>query len=306
MSSHVGELENAYSGKRIFLLGNGPSLNDTPLRILDDEYTLAMNKINHIYDSTSWRPDFYFVSSPPDNVPGAEKLMNFIEFNMGNPNIKCLLNSTYTNHISEGYDDIYFMDRIKLNTGINPFHLSSLEEIKQMDLNHLLRYWSDDLSHFAYHYHSMYEAVQFAVYAGFEEIYFVGTDLGMEYSNPHMVSSEGLDPYKFEGDKYEFFRTAYDEGKLASSFINGMALKAIQTISGTNISKKFNNGSSIHFDGKYLQDLKIHDYTKDEIELRKGHVATKRICEHKGIDVFNATIGGELEIYPRKNIHDIL
>lgn len=305
MDPHIAELENKYSGERIFLIGNGPSLQDTPLEKLNSEYTLAMNKINYIYDSTSWRPDFYYVSSPLSKVSNKKETMVAIKENAENSSTICLLNSTYSSYFSG--ENIYFTDRIKLNTGVNPFHQASLNEIEQMDISHLSKYWSDNLSHFAYHYHTMYEAVQFAVYAGFEEIYFVGTDLGMEYSNPHMIFSGGMDPNKYSGDKYEYIKTAYDRGKLMTSLVNGVAMKVLPKISGNNILlEKLQSYNSFHFDDSYIQDIKIHDYTEDETELRKGHVATKRICDNRDIDVFNATIGGELEIYSRKDIFDIL
>jgi hypothetical protein len=30
------------------------------------------------------------------------------------------------------------------------------------------------------------------------------------------------------------------------------------------------------------------------------------MCEYHDIDVYNATIGGELEVYPRRSIEDVL
>jgi hypothetical protein len=43
----------------VFILGNGPSLQQTPLERLDDEYTIAMNKISKIYNKADWRPTYY-------------------------------------------------------------------------------------------------------------------------------------------------------------------------------------------------------------------------------------------------------
>jgi uncharacterized Rossmann fold enzyme len=47
----------------------------------------------------------------------------------------------------------------------------------------------------------MYGAVQVAAYLGFDEIYFVGCDFGMEYDNPNMVFESGLDPYRYTRGK---------------------------------------------------------------------------------------------------------
>ena len=41
---------------RAFIIGNGPSLNDTPLELLDGEVTYAVNAIHMMYDRTEWRP----------------------------------------------------------------------------------------------------------------------------------------------------------------------------------------------------------------------------------------------------------
>ena len=44
---------------RAFVIGNGPSLRDTPLDRLVGEVTFAMNRINLLYDKTEWRPAYY-------------------------------------------------------------------------------------------------------------------------------------------------------------------------------------------------------------------------------------------------------
>ena len=41
----ISDLENIGLGKRIFLVGNGPSLNDMNLDLLENEYSIAMNRI---------------------------------------------------------------------------------------------------------------------------------------------------------------------------------------------------------------------------------------------------------------------
>ncbi len=55
-------LKNKYKGERIFLIGNGPSLNKTPLELLEDEYTFGVNRIYLLFDRINWRPTFYTVN----------------------------------------------------------------------------------------------------------------------------------------------------------------------------------------------------------------------------------------------------
>jgi hypothetical protein len=44
---------------RAFIVGNGPSLNNTNLDLLEDEISFGVNRIAGIYDKTSWRPTHY-------------------------------------------------------------------------------------------------------------------------------------------------------------------------------------------------------------------------------------------------------
>jgi len=47
-----------YKKKPILIIGNGPSLNKTPLSELQNSFvSIGMNKINLIYSKTSWKPD---------------------------------------------------------------------------------------------------------------------------------------------------------------------------------------------------------------------------------------------------------
>jgi len=55
------EIKNKYKGKRVFIIGNGPSLNETPLYYLKDEYTLCVNRFNLMQERLNWNPTFYLV-----------------------------------------------------------------------------------------------------------------------------------------------------------------------------------------------------------------------------------------------------
>ena len=57
-------LRNAYAGRRVFLIGNGPSLNETPLFLLKDEVTLCFNRFHLLHERLSWRPHFYMCIDP--------------------------------------------------------------------------------------------------------------------------------------------------------------------------------------------------------------------------------------------------
>ena len=55
--------KDAHKGERAFLIANGPSLAHTNLDLLEDETTIAMNRISQMYDKFSWRPTYYLFSS---------------------------------------------------------------------------------------------------------------------------------------------------------------------------------------------------------------------------------------------------
>jgi len=61
--NNIQHLKGRGKGKRIFLVGNGPSLNDMNLDLLVGEDTLAMNRIELIYPKTKWRPTYYIFCS---------------------------------------------------------------------------------------------------------------------------------------------------------------------------------------------------------------------------------------------------
>ena len=61
--NNIQHLKGIGKGKRIFLVGNGPSLNDMNLDLLENEDSIAMNRIELIYPKTKWRPSYYIFCS---------------------------------------------------------------------------------------------------------------------------------------------------------------------------------------------------------------------------------------------------
>lgn len=54
-------LKDKYKGERVFVVGNGPSLNEMALYLLEDEYTVCFNRFNLMFERLNWLPDFYSV-----------------------------------------------------------------------------------------------------------------------------------------------------------------------------------------------------------------------------------------------------
>lgn len=54
-------LKNRHKGKRAFIIGNGPSLRKTDLRLLKDEVTIGCNGLFLIFDEMGYLPTYYTV-----------------------------------------------------------------------------------------------------------------------------------------------------------------------------------------------------------------------------------------------------
>ena len=52
-------IKKLYRGHRAFLIGNGPSLNRTPLHLLKNEFTLCFNRFDLMFERLGWRPTMY-------------------------------------------------------------------------------------------------------------------------------------------------------------------------------------------------------------------------------------------------------
>lgn len=57
----IAAYKGRYTGKRCFIIANGPSLRPEDLDLLHDrgEITFAMNRIYKLFPDTQWRPTFY-------------------------------------------------------------------------------------------------------------------------------------------------------------------------------------------------------------------------------------------------------
>jgi hypothetical protein len=308
-------LRNEYEGERIFLIGNGPSLRETPLNHLTDEYTFGMKKINHIYDETDWRPSFYFNPRERGTVPS--KQQRFIEENI-EMGIDCFLERSNETEFGRP-DNVHYINRQELKkTAVDPedsFHGMNVDDVDDRELSDLYKYWSEDASKIAYTYHSMYGVLQIVSYMGFDEVYLVGCDLGYAYHDPHMIFEAGLDPLRYLKERDGSFRQRYgaflsdsvSEGVPLRSGVNSLLywfyhtpiLVAYAHLTKTLVAAEDPN----HFDPTYRVRPKDNTYANDQI--RKSHKAAKRILNAAGIEVYNATIGGNLEVYPRVDIDSI-
>jgi hypothetical protein len=53
---HLASLKDIYKGQPLLIVGNGPSINKTPLERFNSIASIGMNKIDMLFDRSSWRP----------------------------------------------------------------------------------------------------------------------------------------------------------------------------------------------------------------------------------------------------------
>jgi hypothetical protein len=302
LRNELKQFKNKYQGERIFIIGNGPSLDKTPLSRLNSEYSFAMNKINGTYSETDWRPSFYYVSQPTSHPEAPHKNgCDYIKENV-ELGIPCFLRSDYTQYTEK---NVYHLNVSSLHS--RPlFDNIPNEEISNIELDLLCEFWSDDISRLVYHYHTIYGVLQLAKYMGFNQIYLIGCDLGFEYFDPHMIFQNGMDPHRYQSDTYSYLKEAKGDGTFLQSFANGVVLKIIKNSLVNRFLNNFLSNADSYFSSDYTKRFRIHDGPRVDAEISKSHLVAKRICANDNIKIYNATLGGELDVYDRVNLNEVL
>lgn len=164
--SRLQGLKNGLKGqKRCFLIGNGPSLNDTDLSCLKDEITFAVNGFFLKSEELDWTPTFHVVEDHLVAEDRAEDLKNF------KGPIK--LYPSYLAYCVEAQDDTIFYNHRPRKSFPDGFDFS-------------LR--ADEITYTGCTV--IFSAMQLAAYLGFEEIYLIGVDASYKLPNDVNVSQE--------------------------------------------------------------------------------------------------------------------
>lgn len=228
-----------YRGRRCFIMGNGPSVNFTPLDMLDGEYVWGHNRCNLLFKRISWRPSFYVAVDArvvPDN---ADEINSMIES----------LPATFF-----FFPMIYRLNKI-LKSAPNTYWY---KEVTISDDNLPEGHFSLDVSRYVRSVRTVTIAsLQLAVYLGFNPIYLIGCDT--DYKVP--------DEVHYEDDQKEFIVS------LGDSDVDHFAPNYFGT------GKKFHQPHPERMFFSYLQ--------------------VKKLCDQINVQVYNATVGGKLEVFPR-------
>lgn len=239
----------AYAGQRCFIMGNGPSLNETPLALLEGEYVWGLNRCHLLFDRIAWRPAFYTAVDTrvvPDIAAEIQDLIRQL------PETHFFFPLEY-----------YRKQVLRPARNVTWFRQRHLEPERGG-----AGYFSLDPTAFLRQPNTVtITALQLAVYMGFDPIYLIGCDTS--YQIPEDVETEGVGQDPGTGE----------------------------VIEGYNITSTRNNDPN-HFDPAYFgEGAKWH--APNVRGMIYGYERTKEVCDAAGVQVFNATVGGMLEVFPR-------
>lgn len=142
---------------RIFLIGNGSSLNQTPLHLLKDEVTMGVNKIGSIF-----KPSYYVKIdfSEFDKTDWKDEVVPMLD-------VPCLLWDAFKDGGKDSYKE-------SIPDGVGDHsNVTWVERCKHHGNKNYLGNWHDP---FCTAHNSIVTMVQWAEKLGFDEIYLVGCD----------------------------------------------------------------------------------------------------------------------------------
>jgi len=301
--SRLTSLKGEFDEERIFVLGNGPSLQDTPLEELADEYTLGVNKITKLFDDVDWRPSFYLAIHGEEGIEKSE-FMTAI-----NLDVPCFFPNQHTEFLPER-DNVYFLNTedIRDKYDIDTFGEYGRNVANEYDLSKI---WSREIAEVVYTYTTvLYPAIQLVSWLGFDEIYLLGCDLYKEY-NPHMIFPKGDNPAEYIWKHDSTLRNTVEFLGNSDHPIRTLANAATFFFMKTGLFSRLQPllyrmfdvmGDPTHF----YQDsgLQLGNQKRNE-RMRRSHRIIRDAANQYKFDIFNATIGGQLEIYSRVDFQSL-
>lgn len=183
-------LKDKHKGQRCFIIGNGPSLRVEDLELLKGEITFATNRIFKIFPETDWRPTYYLC-------------IDYLMYGLDHKDINDIDSKIKFVPIERSlaagkiYDEIIYYNRVVDCVSIKQ---GEIVRGKKFEFSHNIEeviYGGQTV---------LYDALQFAAYMGFSEIYFLGVDFSYKLE----VLEDGT---IIEHDVEEnHFSKSYDEG----------------------------------------------------------------------------------------------
>ncbi|MBU3111032.1 6-hydroxymethylpterin diphosphokinase MptE-like protein [Clostridium lacusfryxellense] len=189
---------NIHKGERCFVLGNGPSLNDQDLALLENEYVITVNQAVRNTNFKNIKTNYHFWADPvffnlsPDKPEDMELLEVFKSLNTEDNIPKCFL-------------------PVQAKEFVRKFELD-----KYMDINYYNSklYFHDeynkdiDFTKFIPRFQTVVQwGIAFAIYMGFSEIYLLGCDsTGIITGINTALGKDSTDTYGYKVSQNEIER----------------------------------------------------------------------------------------------------
>jgi hypothetical protein len=230
-------IRDSFKGQRAFLIGNGPSLNATPLHLLKDEHTICFNRISLMFERWSWRPTFYTTVDDRVGPDIADEINGVI-----------VPQSRYAFFPDIHPYDVDFRAFIEPQENVYWLYADLLE-------------FSQDLPYCGINKTVSNVGLQILAFLGFTEIYLVGVD--NDYQDHQ--SAEKL-------NSRDWTSTDDDDPN--------------------------------HFDPRYFgKERQYHRPLIQETTLKFQEA--RAFFEPKGVRIYNAGVGGKLEVFPRVDFRSL-
>ncbi|QTN38499.1 hypothetical protein HZ996_04835 [Cryomorphaceae bacterium] len=262
-------LKGAFKGKRVFLLGNGPSLNKTPLHYLEGEYVMCFNHFYNMEERIPWTPTFYMST---DNLVLQDLLGQL-------------------NDLIERYDYSFFPD----------IHFRGAEFYSKVD-NRGDAYWLKQVHGLGFSREMpevylggsvIYEGFQVLEYLGFDEIYFIGVDMSfvvhksskkLNRNQTDIESNKDDDPNHFD-PRYFGKKKRYHQPE---QYVIDNIRNHLAYLSGINgVGEKIVNAGidSTVNDFKRVNFTDLFSRTLEEEKTLEGKLISK-YCQHQSLEDF--------------------
>ncbi len=166
------KFKNTHKNNTLYILGNGPSLSETNLKVLKNKTTMAMNRISLIYKKyNDWRPTFYiFCSSNIFSPVWGKDWFKSVKENLENKNIISFVDKKTYNYC--------LMQKINMHQNI--YVMNSISETKPDKNGNIINkcFSTNIVKRIDKSASTINVALQIAFHMGFRNIIFIGTDLG--------------------------------------------------------------------------------------------------------------------------------
>jgi len=184
--NHWKSLKNRYQGERVFLIGNGPSLNKTPLYLLKNEYKMCFNRFHIMTERLNWEPDFFMTS---DNLVLSDLIKEF--------------------------DQLIPKTKLSFFPGIHFRGDNYIKEVEKYDNAYWTvqlhgRGFSEDLPKIFPGGSVIYEGFQVLKYLGFNKVYLIGVDMNYQvHKTAKRLEKKGIDIISQNDDDPNHFDPRY-------------------------------------------------------------------------------------------------